>query len=598
MKRKWMPVYFLMALAMIAPVQPTTAQSPQPMIRRGEVAFEFKPHTREPLISDTIRVPIERAEPFLAAGVVWSAESGHVRISLRGSADGKLWSEWRAVNHDHDSMTQAGEFTGALSLFDSRTQFVQYRLDSPGVTRLRLVFISPGATPDAMQEAIHERAQQAMSGQPSPKYPKPPVTTRTEWGCPDGQITTHGTLSYTTVTHLIVHHTATGNGATDWPAVVRSIWNFHIFTNGWADLGYNYLIDPNGVIYEGRSGGDNVLGAHFSGVNGGTMGVSMLGTFTDVTPTAAAMVSLKKMLAWKADQRGIDPAGTSTHAASGRNLNNISGHRDGPGSTECPGNSLYPLLPNVRTDVKSLLATRGAVASVSAASFKQGPIAPESIVAAFGTEMASATVAASGATLPASLGGASVAVRDSANNERLAPLFFVSPGQINFLAPAGLAAGEASAVVTNSEGRIATSTVTIAPVAPALFAANANGRDVAAAVVLRIKADGTQVYEMVATFDSAQNRFVAVPIDLGLESDQVFLVGYGTGIRGRSALSAVTAKIGGLNSEVLFADAAAGFFGLDQLNIRLSRSLIGRGEVDVELTVEGVAANVVKLRMK
>ncbi|MGH9848173.1 MAG: hypothetical protein ACREEM_56545, partial [Blastocatellia bacterium] len=204
-------------LAIAAAAQFGLAQSQQPAIRRGEVAFEFKPGTREALISEAIRAPIGRAEPFLAVGVVWTAdasEGDHVRISLRGSADGKLWSEWRAVNHDHDSTTRAGEFTGALSLFDPRTQFVQYRLDSPGVVRLRLVFISPGATPDAMQEAITERAQQAMSEQPSPKYPKPPVTTRTEWGCPDGQVTTHGTLSYTTVTHLIVHHTATGNTAT------------------------------------------------------------------------------------------------------------------------------------------------------------------------------------------------------------------------------------------------------------------------------------------------------------------------------------------------------------------------------------------------
>src|SRR5262249_39819121 len=171
-----------------------------------------------------------------------------------------------------------------------------------------------------------------MSEENQTKYPAPPVVTRTEWGCPDGQITTHGSLSFTTVTHLIVHHTATGNSAAnnDWAAVVRSIWNFHVFTNGWVDIGYNYLIDPNGVIYEGRAGGDNVLGAQFSGVNGGTMGVSMIGTFTGITPSSKALVSLKKILAWKADQRSIDPTGTSLHAASKLNLNNVSGHRDGP----------------------------------------------------------------------------------------------------------------------------------------------------------------------------------------------------------------------------------------------------------------------------
>ena len=121
---------------------------------------------------------------------------------------------------------------------------------------------------------------------------KPAVVSRTSWGCPDGQ-GSGWTPQYTTVTHLIVHHSATANTSSDWAATVRSIWNFHTNDRGWGDVGYNYLIDPNGVIYEGRAGGDNVIGAHFSCQNGGTMGVCMLGTFTSVSPTAAALSSLQ-----------------------------------------------------------------------------------------------------------------------------------------------------------------------------------------------------------------------------------------------------------------------------------------------------------------
>jgi uncharacterized protein (TIGR03437 family) len=405
-------------------------------------------------------------------------------------------------------------------------------------------------------------------------------------------------LSYTTVTHLIVHHTVNDNNSADWPAVVRSIWNFHIFTNGWADVGYNYLIDPNGVIYEGRSGGDNVVGAHFSGANAGTMGVAMLGTFTSVQPATKALTSLKKILAWKCDQRDLDPTGTSLHAASRLNLRTISGHRDGPASTECPGDSFYPLLPAIRTEVKNLLSSAVAVAAVSAASFKPSALSSESIVALFGTGLATATQAATSAPLPTALGGTTVTVRDSANNEKLAPLFFVSEGQINFLAPAGLANGEAAVIATSPDGRIARGTASIASIAPATFSANANGQGVAAAVVLRIKADGSQSYEPVATFDPSQNRFVAAPIDLGPESDQVFLVAYGTGIRFRGSLGGVAAKIAGAGSQVLFAGPASGFFGLDQVNVRLPRTLAGRGEVDFELVVDGQAANVLKLRIR
>jgi N-acetylmuramoyl-L-alanine amidase-like protein len=183
-------------------------------------------------------------------------------------------------------------------------------------------------------------------------YPKPPLITRTEWGCPDGQITNHGPLSYTTVTHLIVHHTVNDNVAADWREVVLNIWKFHVVERGFADIGYNYLIDPNGVIYEGRAGGDDVQGAHFSGVNAGTMGVGMVGTYLDVEPTKKALLSLKKLLTWKCDQCCLDPMGSSLHAASQLNLCTISGHCDGPRPTQCPGTMLYALLPKIRVDIK------------------------------------------------------------------------------------------------------------------------------------------------------------------------------------------------------------------------------------------------------
>lgn len=582
-----------------------------PRIRHEALQFDLRRESiRDAFISQPIKVPIDSAEPFLAVGAVWEAEARLI-VSLRGSVDGNSWNGWREFNADDDSTTQPDEGIGALMLMDKQTRFVQFRvvnenlagLESPAARRLKLHFISPGATSKETLERIQRRARENLSKEnqmPSTTYPKPPIVTRTEWGCPDGQITTHGTLSYTTVTHLIAHHTAMGNEApnSDWPAIVRSIWNFHVFERGWADIGYNYLIDPNGVIYEGRAGGDNVVGAHFSGVNSGTMGVALLGTFTSAPPTSKALNSLKKIFAWKCDQRGLDPEGTSLHAASQRNLKTISGHRDGPAATECPGDAFYSLLPAIRTEIKNLLSNAGAVAGVSAASFKAGPLASESIVALFGAGLATSSQVATTAPLPISLGGTSVTVRDSANNEKLAPLFFVSEGQINFLMPAGLANGEATILVANADGRFARGTTTIARVAPALFSANANGEGVAAAVVLRLRADGSQSYEPVARFDQAQNKFVTVPIDLGAESDQVFLVAYGTGVRFRSSLGAVAAKIGGVDSQVLFAGAASGFSGLDQINVRLSRNLIGRGAVDFELMVDGQAANVVKLEIR
>ncbi len=245
------------------------------------------------------------------------------------------------------------------------------------------------------------------------------------------------------------------------------------------------------------------------------------------------------------------------------------------------------------------VATAAAVVtSVSAASFNDSELASESLAAAFGSELATRTEAANTLPLPTLLGGTSVKIKDRNGIERLAPLFFVSPGQINYLVPRDTALGEATVTVTNRDGVISTGKVQIATSAPGLFAANANGQGVAAAVILRVKADGTQQFEPVAQFDPAQNRFVARPIDFGPATDQLYLLLFGTGIRQRSSLAAVHLQIGGIETEVLYAGAQGDFAGLDQINAPLPRSLAGRGEVTVLLTVDGKIANPVKLHMR
>ncbi len=239
-----------------------------------------------------------------------------------------------------------------------------------------------------------------------------------------------------------------------------------------------------------------------------------------------------------------------------------------------------------------------AVASVSAASYSGATLASESIVAAFGTSLAITTQAAATLPLPTALAGTTINVKDSAGAERLAPLFFVSPGQVNYQMPPGTAPGTATVTITNRYGEVSTGTVRIAAVAPGLFAANANGQGVAAALALRVKADGAQIYEPVIRFDATQNRFVSTPIDLGPDTDQVFVILFGTGLRFNSGLAATRVSVGGVNSEVLFAGATPGLVGLDQANVRLSRSLIGRGEVEIRVMADGQPANPVMVSVK
>ncbi len=260
------------------------------------------------------------------------------------------------------------------------------------------------------------------------------------------------------------------------------------------------------------------------------------------------------------------------------------------------GNLIIADSVNNRVRRVRLASALRTVASVSAASFSMtAGLAAEEIAAAFGTNLATATASATTLPLPTALAGTTVRVRDSLNVERLAPLFFVSAGQINYLVPSGTAGGLATVTVTNAAGEVSTGTVVISNVAPSLFAANANGEGAAAAIVFRRNAAGQDSYEPAVRFDAATNRFVAVPIDLGPAGDQVFLIPFGTGFRGLSGLGAASATIGGINAPVIFAGPVSGLMGLDQANLRIDRSLAGRGEVNIILIIDCKTTNALRV---
>jgi uncharacterized protein (TIGR03437 family) len=270
-------------------------------------------------------------------------------------------------------------------------------------------------------------------------------------------------------------------------------------------------------------------------------------------------------------------------------------------STTDPGETTGTVSATMTLPARSITVFQSAVSpvvSVLAASYSDVALTSESIASGFGERLATATQTAVALPLPTTLAGTSVTVRDSTGHEQLAPLFYVSPTQINFLIPPNTARGLAEVTMTSGDGSIATGLVTIETVAPGLFTADASGRGFPAGYAQRVRADGSQSIEPVARFDAAQNKFIAVPIELGPESDQVFLVLFGTGIRFRSSLMAVAASIGGSSADVLYAGAQGDFVGLDQINLRLPRALAGRGDAQLSLTVEGKAANIVQVNIK
>lgn len=236
-------------------------------------------------------------------------------------------------------------------------------------------------------------------------------------------------------------------------------------------------------------------------------------------------------------------------------------------------------------------------ATVSSANFT-AKVAAESLASVFGQNLASATVSATTKPLPTSLGGTTVRLRDNSGQELLAPLFFVSPTQINFQITPGLLLGTMLVKTGNSESFVSTGSLFLESVAPGLFSASGNGQGLAAAVALRVKPNGLQIFEPVARFDQSSGQFVPIPIDLGITADQVFLVLFGTGIRFRSSLSACSYNIGGITGTPLYAGLQGDFVGLDQINLPLSQNLAGRGSVNVSLIIDGKTSNTLTVSIK
>lgn len=166
-------------------------------------------------------------------------------------------------------------------------------------------------------------------------------------------------------THIVIHHSADVNMVlSDYTSLVRNIYNIHTSENGWDDIGYNYLIDPNGVIYKGREPQtltqDVVQGAHMCNKNENTIGICLIGTFTNNLPTKEALKSLYLLAGWKVSKDKIDPFGETMHEIGPTSANmqatmlaNVCGHRDGcqPGYTECPGTSFYNTFQTVRDSI-------------------------------------------------------------------------------------------------------------------------------------------------------------------------------------------------------------------------------------------------------
>ena len=305
-----------------------------------------------PLAGERSLASASAPERFNLVGIHWRG-SGTVQFRTR-STSGR-WSGWEDAAPEAEDQPDAGT--------RERARKVAWRLGNPwwvgpsdrieyrrrgAVTRLRAWFVwSPAA-------GVPVRTLQ--------KAGAPAIVPRTGWNA-DERIRRAAPSFASTLRLALVHHTAGANGytAAEAPAIVRAIQLYHVKGNGWNDIGYNFLVDRFGTVYEGRFGGieRNVVGAHAEGFNTGSVGVAVLGEYSSLAVSAGARGALAKLLAWRLDLAHVDPASTQSFVSGGNArfgaglpvfLRTVSGHRD-TGFTDCPGTALYNLLTGIAGDV-------------------------------------------------------------------------------------------------------------------------------------------------------------------------------------------------------------------------------------------------------
>jgi len=335
-------------------------------------------------------LPRTETKQFSLLGVSWTGATkqldGKAQVRTR-SLDTDRWTAWQDLETNVDPVEDPEERADARgaseplwvgpsdgvevqvvhedgSTSSGLPKGLEVNLVDPGVVTAAETKAATGTEPAAYAEDVTP-SPSATPTAPESTVPEPPITSRAGWGA-DESISPDPSEYNADVKAVFVHHTAGSNdySCADSASIVRGIYAYHVQTNGWNDIGYNFLVDKCGTIFEGRKGGVDlpVLGAHTYGWNRESTGIAVLGEYTSAGASNAALESVSRIAAWKLGQYGVDPnstvqltagatqknlAGTSFTAGEPYTFNRISGHRDGY-ATECPGTSLYGQLPTIR----------------------------------------------------------------------------------------------------------------------------------------------------------------------------------------------------------------------------------------------------------
>lgn len=311
--------------------------------------------------------PVEPGFPIDFVAVTWTGPAdGHEGAAVRFRRGG-AWEPWQPLEEDGAQLE--GTFGSAL-VSAGDAEAYQVRGLPPGLVKPKVVALN--TTDGPMVEVGRRRRGAAQAAVP--------CRSRADWGADESLMSWAPT--YYGVQVLTLHHTATANADVDPAATMRAIYRYHAVDRNWGDIGYQYVVDQAGVVYEGRfsgpsksclsAGGDGsdfghddagggVTGAHVSGMNSGNLGVALLGTYGTVVPPAAQRAAAEQQLADLGTRHLIDPQRldfTYVNPVNGatKTIATISGHRDWL-ATDCPGGELYAQLPSIRSNVKTRMTT-------------------------------------------------------------------------------------------------------------------------------------------------------------------------------------------------------------------------------------------------
>jgi hypothetical protein len=296
---------------------------------------------------------------FDLIGLRWARGSA-VAAEVRARRRGGPWTPWVALSPagDHgpdDGATPAGTdpaWTGSADLFQLRLR--------GGARGLRARFVRTQPTAAVARRAGARLRRRAGASARARAAQAPAIIPRSDWG--GDTVPPRSAPELGEVQLAFVHHTVTANayGPQDSAAIVLGIARYHRDSNGWNDVGYNFLVDKYGQVFEGRAGGVEaaVVGAQAQGYNAVSTGVACLGTFAEVAQTEPGMEALARLIGWKLSLHGVPVQGEVTVTSAGGTSNlypagtavtlaRISGHRDGD-QTSCPGDALYGQLPDLR----------------------------------------------------------------------------------------------------------------------------------------------------------------------------------------------------------------------------------------------------------